>query len=251
MPIGPSGPMQDVSSVSNPQRAKSGMNKLTILYYNARSILPKLDNLTAICCASNPDIVCIVELSGDISDDEIALSGYSIVRLDRNRHGGGILIYIRSSLSFHVTVPGPFDLEIIFVTIHLSDNKSLFLGTFYRQPSSLSSSFDVLFDVLCSLNVTCFSNFILLGGFNVDVMSHSPLCNHLDNILLSQVVTEPTHIKHNGNSSLIDLVLMLAPETLSSCTTVPPLANSDHLGILIDIHCKPHRILRKRRVIWR
>ena len=250
MPIGPSGPMQGVSSVSNPQRAKSGMNELSILYYNARSILSKLDNLTAICCASNPDIVCIVEswLSGDISDDEIALSGYSIVRLDRNWHGGGIL---RSSLSFHVTVSGPFDLEIIFVTIHLSENKSLFWGTFYGQPSSPSSSFDVLFDVLCSLNVTCFSNFILLGDFNVDVMSHSPLCNHLDNILqsfsLSQVVTEPTHIKHNhyGNSSLIDLVLMLAPETLSNCTTVPPLANSDHLGILIDIHCKPHRILRK------
>ena len=119
MPIGPSGPMQGVSSVSNSQCAKSGMNKLSILYYNARSILPKLDNLTAICCASNPDIVCIVEswLSGDISDDEIAVSGYSIVRLDRNRHGGGILIYIRSSFSFHVTVSGPFDLEIIFVTV--------------------------------------------------------------------------------------------------------------------------------------
>ena len=39
-------------------------------------------------------------LSGDISDDEITflISGYSFVRLDRNRHGGGILIYIRSSL---------------------------------------------------------------------------------------------------------------------------------------------------------
>ena len=123
------------------------------------------------------------------------------------------------------------------------------MGTFYRQLSSPSSSFDVLFDVLCSLNVTHFSDFILLGAFNVDVMSHLPLCNHIDNILqsfsLSQVVTEPTHIKHNGNSSLIDLGLMSAPETLSNCTTVPPLVNSDHLGILIDIYCKPHRILRK------
>ena len=74
MPIGPSGPMQGISFVSNPQHVKSGMNELSILYYNARSILPKLDNLTAICCASNPDIVCIVEswLSGDISDDEIS-----------------------------------------------------------------------------------------------------------------------------------------------------------------------------------
>ena len=74
MPIGPSGLMQGVSSVSNPQHAKSGMNELSILYCNARSILPKLDNLTAICYVLNPDIVCIVEswLSGDISDDEIS-----------------------------------------------------------------------------------------------------------------------------------------------------------------------------------
>ena len=49
-------------------------------------------------------ILYIVEswLSGDISDDEISLSGYSIVRLDRNRHGGGILIYILSNCT---TVP--------------------------------------------------------------------------------------------------------------------------------------------------
>ena len=206
---------------------------------------------------SKPDVVCIVEswLDGDVSDEEISISGYSIVRLDRNRHGGGILIYIRSSLSFHITLTGPSGLELVFVTIHLSNGKSLFLGTFYRQPSSSVFVFDILFDILCSFDVTCFSNFILLGDFNVDVMSCSPLCNHLDAILqsfsLSQVVTEPTHIKHNGDLSLIDLVLMSAPETLSGCSTVPPLANSDHLGISIDILCRPLRSIRKRRVIWR
>ena len=108
--------------------------------------------------------MCIVEswLSGDISDDEISLSGYSFVRLDGNQHSGCILIYIRSSPFFYVAISGPFDLEIIFRTIHLSDNKALFFGTFYRQPSSPFSSFDVLFDVLCSLNVTCLSKILML-----------------------------------------------------------------------------------------
>ena len=218
---------------------KSGTNQLS---YNARSIFPKLNYLTAVCCELHPDIVCIVEswLSGDISDDEITLSDYSVVRLDKNRHGGGVSIYIRSSLSFYATVSGPFDLIIIFVTIHLSDNKTVFLDTFYRQPSSPSSIFGVLFEVLhvffqCNMFLALYSTWIF---FNVDVLSSSPLCNHLNNILqsfsLTQVVTEPTHIKHNGDSSLIDLVLMSAPETLSICTTVPPLANSDHLGIYIE-----------------
>ena len=82
MPIGPSCPMQGISSVSNHgMRKVVAMNELSILYYNARSILPKLGNSTAICCASNPDIVCRVEswLSGDISDDEISLSQGTVV----------------------------------------------------------------------------------------------------------------------------------------------------------------------------
>ena len=42
------------------------------------------------------------------------------------------------------------------------------------------------FDVLRSLGMSLFSNFVLLGDFNVDVLSNSYLCNHLNyNILYS------------------------------------------------------------------
>ena len=60
-------------------------------------MLPKIDHLSALCLASDPDIVCIVEswLCNEITDSEIALPGYSLVRLDRNRHGGGVLLYIK------------------------------------------------------------------------------------------------------------------------------------------------------------
>ena len=51
------------------------------------------------------------------------------------------------------------------------------------------------------------------------------------------VETEPTCIRSDNNSSLIDLVLMSAPENLTVCETVPPLANSDHLGSLDHVHC--------------
>ena len=81
-------------------------------------------------------------------------------------------------------------------------------------------------------------------------MSHSPLLLVITIFSLSQVVTEPFHIKHNGNSSLMDLVLMSAPETLSNCTTVPPLANSDHLG-RYSLYVSLIEYLEKLRVIWR
>ena len=61
-----------------------------------RSLLPKIDNLRAICTLYSPDIVCIVEtwLDDTIVDFEIAIQGYSLCHLDRCRHGGGILIFL-------------------------------------------------------------------------------------------------------------------------------------------------------------
>jgi len=66
-------------------------NPLSILYYNARSLLPKFDELAATVEDLEPTVICIVEswLSAEISDSEISLVGYALYRLDRNRHGGG------------------------------------------------------------------------------------------------------------------------------------------------------------------
>ena len=70
-------------------------NTLSIVYYNARSCLPELDDVSV---AESPDIICVVEtwLSNSISDYEIVLPGYQCVRCDRDRHGGGVLMYIKS-----------------------------------------------------------------------------------------------------------------------------------------------------------
>ena len=66
---------------------------LSIVYHNARSRLPELDDVSV---AESPDIICVVEtwLSNSLSDYEIVLSGYQYVRCDRDRHGGGVLMYI-------------------------------------------------------------------------------------------------------------------------------------------------------------
>lgn len=72
------------------------VSNFCILYYNARSILPKLDCLNLAISLYHPHIICIVEswLCQDISDSELFISGYQLIRSDRNRHGGGILAYV-------------------------------------------------------------------------------------------------------------------------------------------------------------
>ena len=69
--------------------------------------------------------------------------------------------------------------------------------------------------------------------------NHSYLCKHITNSLnsvsLTQVVKERTHFNSEGSSSLIDLVIMSAPQFLHECATIPPLAHSDHLGISLKV----------------
>ena len=57
---------------------------LSILYFNAGSILPKFDELQAVCLTLDPDIICITEtwLSSNIEDQDIALLGYFSCCLD-------------------------------------------------------------------------------------------------------------------------------------------------------------------------
>ena len=52
---------------------------LSIIYFNARSPLPKIDELHAE--ADSPNILCVVEswLSNDFSDNELAIDQYQIL----------------------------------------------------------------------------------------------------------------------------------------------------------------------------
>ena len=105
------------------------------------------------------------------------------------------------------------------------------IGLFYRPPSSPYDIFDRLHSCLLDFNVSTFSNFVLVGDFNVNVSNPShPLLPKLNRMLdclsLTQVVSEPTHTSHTGHTSIIDLVLISNPSTLSSCTTIPPASHS-------------------------
>ena len=130
---------------------------LSILYFNARSILPKFDELQAVCLTLDPDIICITKtwLSSDIEDQEIVLSDYYSCCLDRNRHGGGLVIFYRSTLGYKPVLFGSNDLELLIVSFH-NDNCRVCIALFYRPPSSPFCTFDTLCTILHSLDPALF-----------------------------------------------------------------------------------------------
>ena len=244
-----------------PVNTRNPKPNMSILYFNARSLLHNIDDLRVICTDKRPDLICIVEtwLCSDISDNEIAIPDYTIHRLDRNRRGGGILVYTHYQVIAHV-LPNynPTNLEFMVISVrnHVSSQK-LHLALFYRPPNSPYSIFDELQVCLENLSVDTLQQFVLLGDFNVDMLKPShPLFSHLQTIAdyfaLTQAVSSPTHSSHNGNSSLIDLVFISCPDRLHSCETVPPLGSSDHLGVHLALKRSITRNAPlNQRTIWR
>ena len=164
-----------VSSTSRAEGESSDNNNnnnsvtLKIMYFNARSLLPKLDELMVLADDSNPDVICITEtwLSGEISDNELSIVGYLLYRRDRDRHGGGVLLYVRESIQVKLPPQCP-DLELLTLSLYKGNNR-ICLAVFYHPPSTptlVFSQVSAYFDNLC---ITQFSNFIFLGDFNVNV----------------------------------------------------------------------------------
>ena len=94
---------------------------LSILYYNARSILPKFDELHGNILAQNPSVVCVVEswLSNEIENSEVTIPGYQTFRCDRDRQGGGVIMFVQDSIPAKV-VPLCFNNSLKFLALSLT-----------------------------------------------------------------------------------------------------------------------------------
>ena len=75
----------------------------------------KIDNLRIFCAIYHPDLICITEswLGSGISNSEISIQSYFVIRLDRNRDEGGVLFYVNSVFSCPLVFKGTADLELI------------------------------------------------------------------------------------------------------------------------------------------
>ena len=74
---------------------------LAIYHLNICSLLPKLDDVAIEF--QDFDVVCFSEthLDDSITNDHISIPGYQEPeRKDRNRHGGGIAVYVKNTLAY-------------------------------------------------------------------------------------------------------------------------------------------------------
>ncbi len=82
----------------------SKLKGLRIANLNVNSLTRHVDDIRIMLTNYPFDILAINEtkLDSSISDSEIYINGYTIIRKDRNRNGGGIAIYIKNNTVYPI-----------------------------------------------------------------------------------------------------------------------------------------------------
>ena len=138
----------------------------TIFHYNINSITAngRLEQLSDICSVLHLDVLIITEskLDDTIPTNMITIPGYhDPLRRDRNRNGGGVLIYIAENLIFnHRENLQVQDYEHIWVDVK-TKNANFAINALYRPPNETSvshneflSTANIILEQLSNYNAT-------------------------------------------------------------------------------------------------
>ena len=111
------------------------------LFLNIVSLPKRIDEINFSMSKKIMDLIAFNEtqLHANITNNMIKLDGYDVVRKDRSRNGGGVCIYLRSSINYKIRDDlVPSELEAVCIEII----KPFLVTTVYRPPSASSELFN-------------------------------------------------------------------------------------------------------------
>ena len=161
------------------------------------------------------------KLDDTFPDSQFFIEGYSTpFRLDRNRNGGGVIIYVREDIPCKKLLKHNFpdDIEGLFIEINLRKSKWLLFGSYHPPSQSDQYYFDCVGRALDIYNTT-YENVLLIGDFNAE--ENEPCLNEfISDYGLKNLVKEKTCFKSIENPSCIDLFLTNHSNSFQSTTTI-------------------------------
>lgn len=186
-----------------------------------------------------PDLECmgifIVEswLGKDLENSEFAIPSYNLFRADRNRHGGGIAIYLKDQFKASV-VPITTKAEILVIKL-LSNPISHCIGC-YRPPNI---PLDTFLDELSTVLVSHVSNsnklIIIFGDFNIssdcDRELWADFLSFCKGFGLKVIKTGDTRLTSTSRSTLDFFITNANGEASLS----PPIGTSDHATLRLTL----------------
>jgi len=185
-------------------------SSLLVCHLNVRSIVAHFPQFKECVLKDQYDLVAISEtwLSPSVSDAQIMLNGYSLVRRDRGGRGGGVAIYIKNSINFNL-INTSNSIEQIWIASTLNHNKFVF-GCVYRpQTCDVPFFLEELELSINKLSSKC-DYLYCLGDCNIDILKYNAatikFLSFLETLELNQLIESPTRIANN-TETLIDVIL--------------------------------------------
>ena len=222
---------------------------LKIVFWNAQSQIHKHHYICDLLSKREIDVLVILEswLRPDIDDNFIKVMHFTTCRQDRatlnnyhvTKRGGGICIYVKSSISFTEIDGAVFkinnsDLELISMKLNIENVRPIYLIALYRPPAgslqSFSEHLNTLFDQITLIRKY---DVILGGDFNIDYQRCSASRKILKDFEyrfgLTQMIQDKTRPLHSNTT--VDLIYTNNPSFMKTGTL--DLNISDHLPIYI------------------
>ena len=144
-------------------RMSAFLGKAYISFTLMPNLLPKLSHLKIIAKKSWAAVISVTEswLDSSVTDSEVAIENYCVVRRDKNRSGGGVCMYIRCDLAFCVKDFSSEQNEALWIELYLPKTKPVLVGRLPKQTDFLEH-FE---NGLSKLRSDCET--IVLGEFNI------------------------------------------------------------------------------------
>ena len=164
---------------------KNNLNRLIFAYINSNSIRNKFDVLAS-QVKGNADVVIVSEtkLDGTFPVDQFVLERFSNpFRIDCNKNGGGILLFVREDIPPRLISIEKAPIESFFIELNL--RKKSWIVDFSKNPyqNNMSSHLEVIRQTI-NIHSSNYVNFIFFRDFNADVSDKAMLnLKNLTNLL--------------------------------------------------------------------
>lgn len=242
------------------QQNKWKNRPLRILNINFRSADGKKSSMPLLLDTLKPDIIIGTEtwLDSNIFDREILPDFYQLYRKDRSRHGGGVLLAVRSNLKSYAVPELDTDCEMVWAAVKLQGTKKLYVCAYYRPDVSDAASL-VKFEESLDRAAGMPNAHLLIGGDlnfpgwdwpTLTLKSKSPeptlhrkFLSLLQDHGLEQMVMEPTR-----EDNILDLFITNNPHLVPRVEVAPGL--SDHRVVYCEYTVTAQKIKQAERNIF-
>lgn len=181
------------------------------------------------------DILTLNEtrLDSTVRDCEVEITGYDIVRKDRNRNGGGVAVYIRKRIPYinrQELIPNV--LEAICIEVNKPKSKPLLVTTWYRPPNSKIELFHYFEKFLESVDDEN-KELVIAGDLNCNLLQPegnsytSKLLDIMNTFQLQQHIRTPTRTTPLSQT-LLDVIFTYISDNKTIEAGVIELGISDH-----------------------